>query len=139
MKTLAVGPLAAIAGIAVALVGVGVYQAWWTVVFVIAGGLVAVLHRQGLRLIHTIAIGAAVAISLALGGLGAFLTIMSGSTCARPDLPCPSGPPPVLLVGLGTLAVSFVGLVVTLAYVRRRLRDRASASRRPDASDIARR
>ena len=84
------------------------------------------------------AVGAAVAVCLATGGLGAFLAAMSGHSCARADLPCPDGAPDLLLVGAGALFGSLVVLGVIVAFVRRRLRMRAT-DREGASRDIHRR
>lgn len=47
MKTSPVGLVALVAGCTVSVVGLGAYQAWWTVVFAIGGFAVApVTQRQ---------------------------------------------------------------------------------------------
>jgi hypothetical protein len=129
------GVLALVIGSAAAVVGLGVYQAWWTVAFPIGGAIAATLEHRGIRAIETTVVGVVGAVCLALGGLGAFLVVMGGRSCARPDLPCPSGPPDTLLLGAGLLAGSIVVLAVLVVLVRRRLR---VAARNGDPHDIRR-
>jgi hypothetical protein len=117
------GVLAIVVGCAVAVAGLGLYQAWWTVVFPIGGAIVAILERRGVRAVEAVVVGAATASALAMGGIGAFLSLMSGRSCARP--PCPDGPPLLLIAGLGALLASAVVLAIVAAHVRRRRRQQS--------------
>jgi len=136
--SLSFGALAVIAGAAVAIVGLGLYQAWWTVVFPIGGAVVAMLERRGVRAVDALISGGAIAAALASGGVGAFLVVMSGRSCARPDLPCPDGPPELLLAGLGALVASAVFFGAIVAFMRRRQVERSNA-RDAGSRDIYRR
>jgi hypothetical protein len=73
MKTSPVGLVAPIAGCAIAVVGLGLYQAWWTVVFAIGGFAVALLTQRQMAPARSIAIGSAVSGAILLAGMSLFL------------------------------------------------------------------
>jgi hypothetical protein len=77
------------------------------------------LDRPGARPGRTVAIGAGVSGALALGVVGLILIVMSMFGCARPDLPCPGGVPPLLSAGGAALLGAGVGLALLLRYARR--------------------
>jgi hypothetical protein len=64
--------VALIGGFTVALLGVGVYQAWWTTAFALGGLAVALAPRQ-MAPGRAIALGAAITGAGLLGGMGLFL------------------------------------------------------------------
>jgi hypothetical protein len=63
--------VALIAGIAVAVVGVGVYQAWWTTAFAV-GGLAVAISPSHLSAGRSIVFGVAIAGAGVLGGMSLF-------------------------------------------------------------------
>ncbi|HEY4228066.1 MAG TPA: hypothetical protein VGM49_06990 [Candidatus Limnocylindrales bacterium] len=70
-------------GCAIAVVGIGIYEAWWTAAFAIGGALVGL---AGLRLTspaRPVAIGAAASGAALLGGMSVFLffgTLLGGGS-----------------------------------------------------------
>jgi hypothetical protein len=95
-------------GLAIALVGVGLYEAWWTAAFAIGGtvvGLVGLRHASPTR---PLAVGVTTSIAALLGGLSPFLFlggVMGGGT-------------PWFLAAVG----SVVGAVLLVFVARRLLR-----------------
>lgn len=73
-----VGLLAAIAGCAVTVVGLGAYQAWWSVVFAIGGLAVAFLAERQVAPGRSFAIASALTGSILLAGMSIFLLYGSG-------------------------------------------------------------
>ncbi|HJP87448.1 MAG TPA: hypothetical protein VJ850_00210 [Candidatus Limnocylindrales bacterium] len=118
MARIPVGAIAFAVGCALAVAGLGLYQAWWTIVFPIGGFVAYAIGRDGAAPGRTIALGAGVAGALALGGMGLFLVVMSPFSCAQ--APCPEGVPPLLLVGIAALA----GSVAALGFIARTARRR---------------
>lgn len=72
MKPLRIGPIALVAGLAIAAIGLGVYQAWWTIAFAIGGVAVDVFERRGRSGPRSIATGAAVTGAALCAGMGVF-------------------------------------------------------------------
>lgn len=73
MKTPPVGLAALIAGCAIAVVGLGAYQAWWTIAIAIGGFAVFSLTQHQTTPARALAIGSAVAGSILLAGMSLFL------------------------------------------------------------------
>jgi DNA-binding CsgD family transcriptional regulator len=74
--TMRVSPVALVAvftGCAVAVIGMGVYQAWWTAAFLIGGVAVAMLSQRRMASTRLVAIGSAIAGSALFGGMSIFL------------------------------------------------------------------
>ena len=107
-----VGLVALIAGCAVAVVGLGAYQAWWTIAFAIGGVAVALLSQRQLASARSIAIGSAITGSLLLTGMSIFLLFGTrfGST-----------------VWLVASLASIVTTIMLLVFARRLLRHRPTA------------
>src|SRR5436190_561567 len=116
------GQVALGVGVAATLALIAVYQDWWAVVVSIGGATIAVLERRGWSIAEAIAIATAVSVSFAVAGIGAFLIVMSPFSCARPDIPCPPFPPPILLAGLAALVLSGIGVVLVAWHLRHRRR-----------------
>lgn len=77
MRTSPVGLLALVTGFAVTFIGLGVYQAWWTIAFSIAGFVVA-LQTEHTSASRSLAIGLLVGGAILLGGMSLFLLYASG-------------------------------------------------------------
>jgi hypothetical protein len=112
MKTSPVGLVALVAGCAISVVGLGAYQAWWTVVFAIGGFAVALLTQRQVAPGRSIAIGSAIAGSLLLAGMSLFLLYGSGW-----------GGTPWLVASVASIVVA----ILLLVFARRLLRQRPNA------------
>ena len=116
----AVALIGLVLGIAATELGILIYQAWWTIVFAVAG--VAVMYvAPRHRAAAIVALGAAVAFFLALGMLGIFAVVMglsAGGAACQPDV-CSYRGPGIVFGGVIAILVSIVGLGFTLRYARR--------------------
>ena len=113
MKASPVGLVAVIAGCVVAVVGLGVYQAWWTVAFLFGGVAVALLLQRRIAPARLLAIGSAISGSVLLGGMSLFL--LYGSSFG--------GGTPWLIASISSIATAAVLMLVA----RRLLRNRPAA------------
>jgi DNA-binding CsgD family transcriptional regulator len=107
-----IGLTALIAGSAVTVIGLGFYQAWWTVPFVIGGFIVALLTLGRVSPGRSVAIGSAIIGSLILAGMSLFLFF-------------------VTRLSMTFLVASLVSIVLAIALLlllRRLLRSRPTAS-----------
>jgi hypothetical protein len=106
-------------GCALTVVGIGLYQAWWTAAFSIGGALVGVF---GLRLhspTRPIAIGAAASGAALLAGMSVFFlfgSLMRGGI-------------PWFLAGVGSIATAIVLAVVVRRLLKAPARPRDIAER----------
>lgn len=105
-----VGLVAVIAGGAASIIGLGAYQAWWTVVFAIGGFAVALLTLGRVAPARSIAIGLAIAGSLLLGGMSLFL--LYGSSFG--------GGTPWFVAAITAIATAFALLLFARRLLRRR-------------------
>ena len=100
-------------GCAISVVGIGLYEAWWTAAFAIGGALVGLFGPRLTTPARPIAIGTAASSAALLGGMGAFFlfgSLMRGGT-------------PWFLAAIGSIAAAIVLVVV----VRRLLKASAQA------------
>ena len=95
-------------GCALTVVGIGLYEAWWTAAFSIGGGLVGVFGFRLRSPARPLAIGAAASGAALLAGMSVFLLL--GSLMG--------GGIPWLLAGVCSIA----GAIVLAVVVRRLLR-----------------
>jgi hypothetical protein len=120
MKPSAVGLVAVIAGCAVAVVGLGAYQAWWTVVFAIGGFAVLLLTQQQMAPARSIAIGSAIAGSILLAGMSLFLLYGSLRGPARPCEACDDTGTMWLVASIASIVTAILLLLVARRLVRAR-------------------
>lgn len=78
MKTSPIGLAALVVGCATALIGLGAYQAWWTIAFALGGFVIALQTQQAVPATRSIVIGAAAGGSALLAGMSLFLLYGSG-------------------------------------------------------------
>jgi hypothetical protein len=120
------GLAAAAIGFAMAAVGLGVYQAWWTIAFAVGGLAISWADARGAAAVPAVAGGLSFAAMLALGILGLLLVAMGIFGRGRPGVP-PGDNLPLLLLGLGALTAALVGLAVITRFVRRSTEDTVSS------------
>ena len=121
MKSSRIGLVAFFAGLAIAIIGLGAYQAWWTIAFAFGGVAVALLSSRGMAAGRLIGVGAGLTVAVLLAGMSVFLLYGSGW-----------GGPPWLAASIGSILIST--LLILLA--RRLYRGAPIAT--ADPRDIAR-
>ena len=105
MKPSIVGLGALVVGFGITILGLGLYQAWWTIAFSVGGVAIALLSGPGMAAGRLVAIGAALTFAALLAGMSVFLLFGSGW-----------GGLPWLVAAIGSIV-----LAVLLAVVARRL------------------
>jgi hypothetical protein len=116
------GLAAATIGFALAAIGLGVYQAWWTIAFAAGGLAVSWADARGAAAVPAVIGGLSFAAVLALGILGMLLAAMGIFGRGRPGV-SPGDNLPLLLLGLGVLTAAVVGLAITTRFIRRASED----------------
>lgn len=106
------GPVALVTGCAVAVVGLGAYQAWWTIIFALGGFAVFLLTERRASPARAMLIGSAIAGSALLFGMGLFLLYGSSFGGGTPWL-------------VGSIS-SIVSAVLLLVVARRLMRPRTT-------------
>jgi hypothetical protein len=82
-RTSSVSVLVYATGCAIAVVGIGIYEAWWTAAFAIGGALVGLVGLRPSSPARPVAIGAAASGAALLGGMSLFLlfgSLIGGGT-----------------------------------------------------------
>lgn len=103
-----VGLVAVLAGCAATVIGM-VYEAWWTIAFLIGGVAVGLLAQRQMASARLVAIGATISGSALLAGMSIFL--LYGSTF---------GGTPWLVAAIASIGSAAILLVVARRLLRRR-------------------
>ena len=121
--TLRLGRIAFAAGVTLTAIGIGVYQAWWTIVFAIGGTVIALAVAQSRSATRSIGIGSAVIGGAIAAGTGLFLLYGSTFTGRRPCDDCADVAPLWVASGVGSILLALV-LVAVAWRLSRRSRER---------------
>jgi hypothetical protein len=105
------------AGSAVAVIGIAVYEAWWTAAFALGGAAVAVLAPRVLTRARSIAVGTVVSGAILLAGMSVFFLYGSMRAPARPCEDCADAGAMWLAAAFGSIVIA----VLLVLLVRRLL------------------